>query len=159
MSTVTDWAMFVGSNISAAGTLSDYGGFNKSSRGLPTPSRHGHLKARSLCLGEAPSRVRSVGREIKGPISTSSPGPGAPTTNMPLAYQVFGEVPGHGLVHEHAAGGAAVLAGIFQKPAFRTPAAGARRSASGKTTTGALPPSSRWTRLTDLAAVSALPVR
>jgi hypothetical protein len=40
-------------------------------------------------------------------------------------------------------------------PAIPIPSTAASRSASSKRTTGALPPSSRWTRLTSCAALSA----
>ncbi len=43
----------------------------------------------------------------------------------------------------------------LKKPATEMPSTASAMSASSKTTTGALPPSSRWTRLTSLAALAA----
>ena len=45
---------------------------------------------------------------------------------------------------------------LLKKPASLTASATALRSASSKTTTGALPPSSRWTRFTVCAAAAAI---
>ena len=99
--------------------------------------------------------------DVSGPISTSSPAPGSPTTIDATSST-------SSCVNSSATDSCTSTRQAaphswpeFQKPAARSAVAAAGRSASAKMTTGALPPSSRWTRLSVAAAAwaTALPLR
>ena len=99
--------------------------------------------------------------EISGPISTSSPAPGSPTTSVATSSTSSSANSSATDSWTSTRQAAPHSWPEFQKPAARSAVAAAARSASGKMTTGALPPSSRWTRLSDSAAAraTALPLR
>ena len=102
-----------------------------------------------------PSTRDSWSGLLTGPTSTPA-SRGMPERRGPRGLGERGrEVGGHGLVHEHPGRGGAVLPGVEVAGARRCPRPPRRGRRRRRRAPGALPPSSRWTRLSPWLAASA----